>query len=294
LKKQIRKYIRIILRLLISSAALVYVLSKADLNSVKDLLIQSNIILVLLALVCFVFSKIVSAYRLNAFFTASGVSISDSINLKLYLLGMFYNLFLPGGIGGDGYKVYWLRRKFSTPVKESLLAILFDRFTGLFALFILCLVFGIFMKQNYIHVYWIVSAIAVGFLMLYLIVYRWFRRFLAVLNSTNLQSFIVQGSQVICAILILLSLGHSNQLLLYLFVFLLSSVAAAIPVSIGGIGIREATFLYAARILQLDLATSLSLSLMFFIITALVSLTGIIYAVRPEKIISLPQTRNAG
>lgn len=280
--------------MLISSAALVLVLSKADLGSVRALFMQSNILLVLLALLCFVFSKLVSAYRLNSFFNASGVRIADSVNLKLYLLGMFYNLFLPGGIGGDGFKVYWLRRNLGAPVKKGLLAILFDRVTGVFALFILCLLFGMFMKQSIVSDYLIVMTIAVGFALLYVIVYRWFRRFYPVLNSTNFQSFVVQGSQVVCAALILLSLGHSNQLFTYLFVFLLSSVAASVPVSIGGIGIREATFLYAAGVLHLDVTTSLSLSLMFFIISALVSLTGIIYAVKPEKIISLPQSLKAG
>jgi uncharacterized membrane protein YbhN (UPF0104 family) len=75
----------------------------------------------------------------------------------------------------------------------------------------------------------------------------------------------------------------------YLFVFLLSSVVAVIPFTIGGIGAREIAFLYAAGYLNLDTSLSIALSLLFFFITVLVSLTGIVYVYRPESV--YPQNR---
>src|SRR5947209_10614445 len=52
----------------------------------------------------------------------------------LFLIGMFYNQFLPGGTGGDIIKSYLLLKE--TPGKKAgaLLAVLFDRLIGLVAL----------------------------------------------------------------------------------------------------------------------------------------------------------------
>ena len=52
----------------------------------------------------------------------------------LFLIGMFYNQFLPGGTGGDIIKSYLLLKE--TPGKKTgaLLAVLFDRMIGLVAL----------------------------------------------------------------------------------------------------------------------------------------------------------------
>jgi glycosyltransferase 2 family protein len=52
----------------------------------------------------------------------------------LFLIGMFYNQFLPGGTGGDIIKSYFLLKE--TPDKKAgaLLAVVFDRLVGLVAL----------------------------------------------------------------------------------------------------------------------------------------------------------------
>ena len=52
----------------------------------------------------------------------------------LFLIGMFYNQFLPGGTGGDIIKSYFLLKE--TPDKKAgaLLAVVFDRLIGLVAL----------------------------------------------------------------------------------------------------------------------------------------------------------------
>ena len=54
-----------------------------------------------------------------------------------FLIGMFYNQFLPGGTGGDIVKTYLLWKE--TPGKKpgALLAVLFDRMIGLIALIII-------------------------------------------------------------------------------------------------------------------------------------------------------------
>jgi hypothetical protein len=146
------------------------------------------------------------------------------------------------------------------------------------------LFFALFIaKKNIPDVYLIMFA-AASTLLFYFVVYRWFNSFYAILHMTNLLALGTQLAQVISAFLILNALGNESQTVDYLFVFLISSVIAVIPFTIGGIGAREVAFLYASELLNLNVSTSIALSLLFFFITALVSLAGIFYVFRPGSI----------
>ena len=52
----------------------------------------------------------------------------------LFLIGMFYNQFLPGGTGGDIMKSYLLLKETPDKATGALLAVVFDRLVGLVAL----------------------------------------------------------------------------------------------------------------------------------------------------------------
>src|SRR5690606_35650431 len=109
------------------------VFSKVSLKDLKEAVTESDPGFFVLAFLAFVVSQIITSMRLNGLFRGIGLQISERYNFKLYLLGMFYNLFLPGGIGGDGYKIFFLRRKFGVKARRLLMAIFFDRLSGLWA-----------------------------------------------------------------------------------------------------------------------------------------------------------------
>jgi hypothetical protein len=236
------------------------------------------------ALIFFVLSKLISAFRLNQFIKKIGIDISDKFNIKLYLLGMFYNLFLPGGIGGDGYKIYLLNKRFDVKAKQIFWAILLDRVMGLLALF--CLAAGLAMfipiPEVYKNFVWIL--IPLGIAAFYFFISLWFSYFKSIFVKTLGQSFLVQLSQVASAIFILMSIQVFDDTSSYVFVFLVSSIVAALPITIGGIGSREVTFLLGAEIMHLDISNSIALSLLFYIITAVVSLGGIYYSIKSDKL----------
>ena len=87
-------------------------------------------------------------------------------------------------------------------------------------------------------------------------------------------SIVIQGLQMLSAIIILKAMGaqlagrHDD----YLFLFLLSSIMSAIPISPpGGLGLREVTFMFGSQYLGLNQNHAITLSLLFYI----VSLIGI-------------------
>ena len=97
-----------LLKLGVSVAAIWWVMSKISFNEVSVIFSTANIYFLFVASVFITLEFVFSAFRQNLAFRNIGANISQNLNIKLLWLGQFYNLFLPGGIGGDGIKVYLL------------------------------------------------------------------------------------------------------------------------------------------------------------------------------------------
>src|SRR2546423_4998917 len=81
--------------------------------------------------------ELAAVIRWQILLKVQGIHLSNGRITALFLIGMFYNQFLPGGTGGDVVKTYLLWKE--TPGKKpgALLAVLFDRMIGLIALIII-------------------------------------------------------------------------------------------------------------------------------------------------------------
>ncbi|MDG1572382.1 lysylphosphatidylglycerol synthase transmembrane domain-containing protein [Robiginitalea sp. M366] len=240
----------------------------------------------LLALLFFLLSKILAAFRLNAYFRQVGIPLTHASNLKLYLLGMFYNLFLPGGIGGDAYKGYALRKAFGHPVRRLVAVLLLDRVSGMYLLFAYSVALLWWTAPGPLADYtWALALL----LPLSLVAYLWgHRRFFTDLHPVFWNSLGysagVQLAQLATAYCILLALQIPADPLPYLLLFLVSSIVAVLPITLGGIGSRELVFYYGALWFQLEEQSAVAISMAFFLITALVSLAGIIYHFRKPEL----------
>lgn len=285
MSKRYKRIIKTILKFGLTTAALVFVFNKIPFSSVIEIFAGVSTGYLLIALLLFIASKAVSAYRLNFFFRRTDLRISETLNMKLYILGMFYNLFLPGGIGGDGYKIYLLQKHYEPSTARLFGAVLTDRLTGMSALAILALLLfaSIPMPLSWNWAgYLAAPLVVVG---IYLFCWLFYRHFLKVLIPSLSLSMLVQLLQLLCVWMIILALhGVDAHLVDYLLVFLVSSIVAVFPVSIGGMGVRELTFLYGAQLLGIDQSLAVSISLMFYLITALVSLAGIRYVIKPIRL----------
>jgi len=290
---KLKRLLKTLLKFAVTAAALYFVLRKINVADILELYRQSNLFYILAALVAFSFSKLVSAIRLNMFFSAIGLKLDEKTNIRLYLLGMFYNLFLPGGIGGDGYKIYLLQKTYQTGTKKIFGAMLADRLSGMVALVVLALAGVSFLDtgSNWSLVIGHWSWVNLAFLLLpfvflaYYLFIKWvYPYFLKVNLVTYLYAFAVQLLQVACAWLLLLALGETENHLAYIVIFLVSSAVAVLPISIGGVGVRELTFLYGSQLLNVDINIAVGISFLFYLITALVSLGGVWFVFRPVNL----------
>ncbi|SFR50458.1 hypothetical protein SAMN04490243_2379 [Robiginitalea myxolifaciens] len=279
---KLRKRALTALKILISAALLFFVFRQIPLQKVWETLKTSNLLWVFTALILFVVSKVLAAFRLNRYFHEIEVPLSTRDNLKLYLLGMFYNLFLPGGIGGDAYKGVVLHRKFGASGKKLAGVLILDRVSGLIALLTYALILLFVLNPESISAFrWVVPiAIGLGFLIFYY-GHRWLFAYLQkAFWAAFAFSALVQLAQLGAAFMLLMALGVESQFLPYLLLFLASSVAAILPISIGGVGLREFVFLYGSKWWGLEEPVALSISLLFLGITLVVSFFGVVFQIR--------------
>ena len=276
---KLRKKGLTLLKGLFSAILLYLVFTRIPFSEVWEVLKKANPGYLALALLAFCASKWIAARRLNLYFERIDVPLTEWSNLKLYLLGMFYNLFLPGGIGGDAYKGYLLHRTFGASGKRLASVLLLDRISGLALLFLYSALIVLWMSPPEFAAYqpglWFL--LPIGILIFWAVHRKAFPFLHPVFWSSLGYSALVQLAQLIAVYLILMALGVTDFVMEYLLVFLISSIVAVLPITIGGIGSRELVFFYGAQWLGLDQGTSIGISMTFFLITALVSLTGLIY-----------------
>jgi len=89
---------------------------------------------VVVGILAYVIVEIAAAFRWHVLLKVQGIHLSFWRLSGLFLIGMFYNQFLPGGTGGDIIKSYYLLKETADRKAGALLAVVFDRLIGLVAL----------------------------------------------------------------------------------------------------------------------------------------------------------------
>ena len=221
---------------------------------------------------------------------------------SLYFIGSFFNHLLPGIIGGDAVKAYYLYR--DTGKGASAIASVFmDRYMGFTALMLVGLIafpfgFGYF-RGSYIE--WILPLIVLLFIAGSFVVFglRVGRRikFLsgfydyfaiykekkAVIVKTFLISVVVQAIVIFAVYALCRGLSVNVPLLpLFIFVPVISTIAT-IPISISGLGVREASFVLLFGFLGISPAQATAVSFAWFLSVATGSLPGLIEYLRFKK-----------
>ena len=274
-RKRAWNIIKVFLKLAVTGLTLWIVYTKVDLNALSRIWNNAIVWLFVPALIFFALSQFISSFRLLNFFRNIRLPISVKHNIILYIQGMFYNIFLPGGIGGDGYKILTLRKQYSAPSKQVFSAVFFDRLSGLWALCFLIVLLSLFVPLFNDFTWLIVSGFAGGSIVYYLVVRWFFATHIARFFKTHILALLVQSCQLVSIGFILKALGVHEFYFSYFTIFLLSSLATLFPFSIGGLGAREIAIVWAASILQLNNDIAVSVSLCFYFISAILSLSGI-------------------
>lgn len=235
-----------------------------------------------LAILAFILSQVVSSNRLLGYFHAVDYKLASKDNLALYWIGMFYNFFIPGGIGGDAYKVFHLNKRHGWSAKTLATGVIADRSNGLIAICVWMVL--LFPFLGVMPLIWSIP-LALVTLVAGVLLAKWiskmvFTSFQRVYYPALLHSIILQGLQLLCVFFIMESLGCTTHRAAYFLLFFASSVLSIF--SFSGVGVREFVFSVFAASFLVDPEISVSIGFVFTIITFLTSAPGVILVIWPR------------
>lgn len=272
-----KKWLLLAARIVIAGVAMYFALRKINWQEVKQFDWGISLFWLLPAIVLYNLSQFTSAFRLLQFYRIYQTAITYIFNLKLYYRGMFYNLFLPGGIGGDAYKIIALKNAGNT-YKQLTTATLLDRTTGLSMLMLIVTVLSttISLKGLFDRFFDMLPVLMVLGLPAYaFVVHYFFRPFSRLLPGAWALSLCIQALQMLAFFCVLMALqAQPVPFVKYAFLFFVSSVISALPISIGGIGTRELALATGAAYFHFSEAKLVSASLLFFLMVVASSLVG--------------------
>ncbi len=259
-----------IFQIIVTVFFIYYTLSKIGLHKILEVVKNADLLFILFASIMYFFSQIISSERLWFILKENNLIISSKENIKLYMVGIFYNFFIPGGVGGDAYKGVLMNNKFQWSLKKIYKLLILDRLIGFGVIICLILVFsGFILDLKFISEFKFVLAplYTLLFFVGKVLVQKIFDNEIVYTRSFFI-SHIIQILQFGSIVLILFSLGVTNNYFTFLYIFLISSVLSIF--SFGGIGIREYVFFTLASntAVSPDIATSVGL---IFTFSALIS-----------------------
>jgi uncharacterized membrane protein YbhN (UPF0104 family) len=294
----------LLVKLLVSGGLIVYFLTRIHIERFFDTLVSANLSLIALTLIVYLLSQAVSAVRWTVLVRPLGIRTPFKDMVSYYLIGMFFNLFAPGTVGGDVSRVYYLVKDQErddhsrmVPTVNAAMSVLMDRAIGMVVLIWIGAA-GLVLFPGYPvppAIRSLTLLIALGFVACAVLI-PLLRRLLpddghAVIVKLRLvlRSYRTHWSAIVQGIV--LSLGvHLIQAWMHvlmgralnlaipfsfcLIVYPLVGTFAAIPISLNGLGLREGGYIFLLGLIGITTENGVAFGLLLFMIVALDSLIG--------------------
>lgn len=296
----INKTLLFIIKLAVSSLSLYVVFSKINIKEFAHMLLKIGPLYFLAAALSYLLAQAASTIRWKLLLPEH---FRFGRLLSLYMIGSFFNSFLPGVIGGDAIKAYYLNKD-AKKISLTLASVFMDRYFGYATLMLIGIsafpfALGYFGDAVYKWVMPLIFIAFVGGSFLFFglkigrnfssvgEIYDYFGRLKSrkdIIVKAMLLSVIVQLLNFVMVIILALAMGE-NIPLLPLFVFLpIIITATTIPVSMSGLGIREGSFVLLLGLIGVRPEVATSLSLSWFFANFLGGLPGLVVYIRHKEI----------
>lgn len=251
------------------------VLRRVDTGELAQMVRASDPKFLVLAVLTYFTSFLASTVRSGLFLRDAEVRLGFGEGLRLYLLGVIGNLALPGGIGGDGYKLLRLRKSHDASAKRILKAYLLERVSGLWAIgaWLAALSWGIpglpFGGLPILAGFLALSAAYALSLQKFFPEYAggWFRK--------HALSLGIQGLVSLSVLCILAAQARSYTPSSYLFGFHASTVLSILNIGLSGLGVREFVMGFTAETLGNDPVLSVFTASAFWVVSSVAALPGL-------------------
>ncbi|MHC4122976.1 MAG: lysylphosphatidylglycerol synthase transmembrane domain-containing protein [Planctomycetota bacterium] len=137
-KSKRSRHIATILRVIVAVVAIVLVSRGQDWNELARIFASLNLWYFVLSLAVFVLSQFLVTFRWWLLLRTHEIFIDYKAALWLHYLGLFYNNFMPGSLGGDLIRAWYVTRHTESEKKmTAALSVFIDRLNGLFGMLII-------------------------------------------------------------------------------------------------------------------------------------------------------------
>lgn len=331
-KKKLKNTLFVALRIVISAGILVFLFKTQfkNFSEITDFFRHSNVNIwfLIISLITYWIGISLLVLRWQILLKTQRIKATFGFLFGSYLVGYFFNNFLPTSIGGDVYRIYDTSKlKHSSGMKAASI-VLMERTTGivssiLYLFFALAigfvknsnveLKFGRWDISNHLLIILIVVFFAISIVVMLILLFpdsfrlnilfrklkflhKWedklkqvydtfksFRKFKLILLITIVLSLILQFAFTLNYSFAGMGFGITGlSILSYIFIVQLCGILSMIPISIGGIGVREGIFVVLVGALggEKNIAAIVSIAILIMILIPGVA-GGIIYAFRP-------------
>jgi hypothetical protein len=287
---------------------LLFILYQVDFQSVLQTIAGTDMRYVAAVLALAFLDRYLMAFKWGILLRARGIAISNTEAFRIYLASGFVGTFLPGGVGADVFRA--LRTTMNGPKLDRVTAsIVVERVIGMLAVIALALL-GLAILPGiddhrfrglYYVVWTFLILVMIGLLISiqtrtyslvrsllgrfekYSVVrmyldfhdaYMRLSRHWKVLVVFGVLSFLEQGVLCVMNFFGARALDLPIELIHFFALIPLSSLAVALPISVGGIGVQEGAYMFLFGLAGMSGAESLSLSVLMRIIGWMMLIPG--------------------
>jgi len=296
LEPRTKKTLLFIAKLSITATALYIIFSKTDTRQTFAILKNINVLFFLAAALLFVLTQFVASIRWK-------LLLPEKFGIKrlfsLYMIGSFFSSFLPGLVGGDVVKGYYLN-KHSKKLSLTLASIFMDRYMGYVSL----MVAGILAFPFAMHYFgesaykWTIPIIFAAFVIGSLLFFSLqigkrfnllaeFYEYLASLKSrkdvliqTFLISLLIQFISFSKVMILAVALEVDIPLLVFFGFLPIVITITSLPISIAGLGVREGSVVVLLGLIGVKPEAATALALAWFFSTVVGSLPGLVVYIK--------------
>lgn len=301
-----KKTLFFFIKIFVSGALLYYLFTKIGVENFLDKLSTADLWWVLAGIGSFLISNFLGSLQWYLLMRQSGMDLTYRKTVEYYFIGLFFNNFFISNLGGDVFRIYYASRS-TEKTAGAISTVFLDRFIGFTMLTFLSLIGGLLiLKENYLQT--IVPVLFITLFFWILIFAVFFNRPLAkkfhpffvwllpesiVQKMIDLYEVLHQFKNAKLFLLKLMGIGFFVQLFrvgihyfaglalnirpgfqTFMLFIPLIALLASLPISIGGLGVREQSgvVLFARAGISAGLAASMEF--LAYLLTIVGSLPG--------------------
>ena len=303
--KKVKPALVLLMKVLVSAGLLVFFFTRIHIERFFHTFASADFSYIALALVVYFLSQFLSTLRWEVLARPLGFKKPFMVFLNFYLIGMFFNLFAPGTVGGDISRIYYLARDqeggrekdWGGITLNATVSVFVDRVIGMMVLVWLGALGLILFPQYAVPsaVRLLTFALALGFIVGGLLIPVLRRILPAVGYSTVVKLRVALRSyrarwQAIPQAIALSFVIHLIQAWIHLLIgraihieipfsyciilYPLVGTFAAIPITLNGLGLREGGYLFLLAVIGINSEKAIAFGVLLFLAIAADSLVG--------------------